>query len=112
MTDSTTDPLIAVVATFTVKPGMRDAAIGALEPLLAATHEESGCRHYALHQDTSNEDALVLIESWASQADLDAHFTQPHMAGFGPLAKTYLDGPVDIQFLQGVPLGDPVKGRL
>ena len=67
---------------------------------------------YALHRDNSDPDSMVLIERWRSQDDLDAHFTQPHMAEMGSLAAELLAEPPRIIFCSALPAGDPVKGVL
>lgn len=101
-----------MVATVRVKAGKEDEALAGVRSFLEPTHEEEGCVRYALHRDTSDPRRLVLVERWRNQADLDAHFTRPHMTSLGAFAAEMLEGAPDIVFLEPVPLGDPVKGQL
>jgi quinol monooxygenase YgiN len=103
---------VIVVALLKVKPGSADEAIEGFRPVIEGTHLEDGCRAYALHRDSSDPDTLVLVEKWDSQADLDRHFTQPHMAPLGELATTVLAEPPRILFCCPLVIGDAAKGML
>lgn len=99
---------IVVVATISVKPGMADELIDTFSRVIEATHLEDGCLTYALHRDTGEENRFLLIERWRSQADLNLHFQQPHMAAVAGLADA-LAGPPEVIFATGIPTGDPAK---
>ncbi|HMX72560.1 MAG TPA: putative quinol monooxygenase [Solirubrobacterales bacterium] len=103
---------VVVVAVLEVKEGRAEEAITAFTPVIEATHREPGCVSYALHQDNSDPNTLVLVERWKSQDDLNSHFTQPHMAEMGSLAADLLAGQPRIVFCSGIPKGDPGKGVL
>ncbi len=95
-------------------PGKTDEVVAALSKAIEQTHAEEGCLAYALHRDVSDPDHLVLVERWRSQADLDAHMTQPYIAEL----FTFMSGPdlfadaPSLAFVQNVPVGDPTKGSL
>ena len=40
------------------------------------------------------EDSFVVIEKWATLADLQAHAASPHMQAYGALTKDWLAGRV------------------
>ena len=40
------------------------------------------------------EDSFVVIEKWATLADLQAHAVSPHMQAYGALTKDWLAGRV------------------
>ncbi len=103
---------VTVVALVKVKPGAEDAAIAVLSPVVEQTHQESGCVKYALHRSAADPQQFVLVELWASQADLDAHFQQPYMGALFSELADHLAEPPAIHFLQPVPLGDDGKGVL
>ncbi|MGH2760857.1 MAG: putative quinol monooxygenase, partial [Actinomycetota bacterium] len=88
------------------------AGMEALRPIIEASHGEQGCMSYALHRDASNPDRFVLVEVWRSQADLDAHFGMPYLAGMGDIMSAHLAEPPTIVFCTPEPLGDPNKGVL
>lgn len=101
-----------VVAVLKVKAGKADEAVAGFTPVIEQTHGEAGCITYALHRDKADPDTIVLIERWRSQEDLEAHFTQPHMAEMGSLAAELLEEPPRIIFCSAVPAGDAAKGVL
>lgn len=72
------DP-VQVLAVFTAKPGQADALGALLASIVAPTRAEQGARFYDLHQDREQPGRFVFFESWASQADLDAHGAAPHI---------------------------------
>lgn len=103
---------VTVVALIKVKPGSEPAALEAIAPVIAQTHAEGGCVTYALQQSNTDPQQFVVVEKWASQADLDAHFQQPYMGALFTDLADHLAEPPAIHFLTPVPVGDPVKGTL
>lgn len=103
---------VVVVAILKVKEGKSGEAIEGFKPVIEATHTEPGCISYALHRDNADPDNMVLVERWKSQADLESHFQQPHMAAMGELASELLAEPPKIVFCAPVPIGDADKGAL
>ena len=55
---------------------------------------------------------LALVERWASQDDLTAHFGMPYMAAIGPIAEELLSEPPRIVFSTPTPVGSPPKSTL
>ena len=94
--------------------GKVDEVIAAFTTCLERTHEEEGCLTYALHRDATDANHLVLIERWRSQADLDAHMTQPYVADLFAAAGTpgLLAAPPELAFLSPLALGTESKGSL
>lgn len=54
----------------------------ALDAMMRATWAESGCLSYSMAIESRSEGVGTIIERWASEADLKAHFKSPHMAAF------------------------------
>jgi quinol monooxygenase YgiN len=46
--------------------------IGMLEP----SRVERGCLSFRLYEDVENRNAFVLLEEWATQADLERHISK------------------------------------
>lgn len=69
-------PLVVLIET---KEGCANQQIKAFKELQPLVLAEEGCLQYELTQDVNNENQFVLIEKWATQADLDAHSIAPHM---------------------------------
>lgn len=103
---------VVVAATVQVKPGSEDAALAAITTAIEATHAEPGCLAYALHRDRSEPARFVIIEKWATAADLEAHGQEPHLkqlfADLGPL----LAGAPTITYTSPVAVGDGAKGTI
>ena len=102
---------IVVVASFKFKPGQEDEGVELLRGLIEGSHGESGCRKYSLNRAVDDSTRFVIVEKWDSQADLDAHFRQPHMAAIQQ-ASDLVEEPPQVWFTQPVPIGDPAKGDL
>ena len=100
-----------VVATFVAKPDRIDEIEKFAREVIVPSHSDAGCEKYALHRSVADPNTFVLVEKWASQEDLDAHFVQPHMANLGSLMEALAE-PASIQFLEPFEAGDPAKGLL
>jgi len=62
---------VAAVATLTVKPGQRDAAVAAFQPFLENARREAGTELYLLH--AKDDTTLVIYEQYASAAAAAEH---------------------------------------
>ena len=102
---------VTVVATVKVKPEDQERALEILEGVIAASHGEDGCIKYTLHRANNEPGAFSIVEVWRSQADLEAHFQEPHMAAIAE-AFEMLSEPPQILFCEPVSVGDPAKGTL
>ena len=102
---------VTVVAVARIKPEHEERALELLRSVIEASHGEEGCVKYTLHRAKNEPGAFSIVERWRSQADLDAHFTQPHRA---PMEEVfgYLVEPPTILFCDPVPLGDEDKRAL
>lgn len=68
---------VHVVAQFSVRPEAVDDFISAAKRLLVEpTRSEAGCMRYELCQDQSVPTEFMMLETWASDADLDRHLAQ------------------------------------
>ena len=103
---------VVVVVLFQVVPGRLEDGLAALADVAVPTHAEEGCLAYAAHRDPADPDRIVLIERWASRADLDAHLATPHLLAFRESSHDIWAGPATIMVLDPAPAGDPAKGTL
>ena len=78
MPNNYSSPLSLIILIET-KAGCANQQIRALKELQPLVLAEKGCLQYELTQDVENENQFVLIEKWATKADLDAHDITPHM---------------------------------
>lgn len=72
-------PDLTVVAVLVAKPGQEDVVRDALVRLVPPTLAEQGCLAYELSESATSPGTFVTVESWRSQADLDAHLGTPHV---------------------------------
>ncbi len=76
-----------------IKEGEADAFEAAAGPALARVRaEDAGCEMYDLFKSCDDDTRFVLVESWASEADLEAHMTSAAMGDVGKALGGYMDG--------------------
>jgi quinol monooxygenase YgiN len=102
---------LTVVAVLTAKPGLGPRVIDSFREVSPLVHEEAGCELYAAHLEQGG-DTVVMVERWASQADLDAHASGAPLVRLNELNADLLVRPYDVWLLDNVPLGDPAKGTI
>ena len=88
--------MIRVVVLLTAKPGRRDELLAAFKANVPAVLREKGCVEYAAYLDQEGggpfqtkvgPDSFMILETWETLADLEAHRTAPHMVAYGKTAK-------------------------
>lgn len=77
--------------------GKSDALGRALLALVAPSRAEPGCGTYDVHRSNDDPDLWMVYETWASAADLEAHFALPHMQGFVAQIPTLVAGDLDLR---------------
>ena len=93
---------LPVVAVITAKEGSVDVTRDALTALVAPTRAEEGCLSYELYESAAVPGVFVTIESWRSQADVDAHLGSEHVAAALTAASEALAVPPAIHPLTAV----------
>jgi len=61
-------------------------------PLARVKREDKGCEMYDLFQSVDDDTRFVMVESWASEADLDAHMKSPTMGDVGKALGAFIAG--------------------
>ena len=91
--------MIHVVAIITAQPGQRAKVLQAFLANTAAVRAEQGCIEYTATIDAEGmpaspgsigEDSFIVVEKWASLADLQAHAVAPHMKAYAASVKELL----------------------
>lgn len=83
---------IRLTVQFKVKQGAGAAFEAALGEAAAQVRaEDAGCEMYDLFKSVDDDTRYALIESWATQADVDAHAKSPGMAKMMAIGA-HLDG--------------------
>jgi quinol monooxygenase YgiN len=102
--------MIHVLATIRLNPGTRAAFLKEFLKLVPLVHAEDGCIEYGPAIDIASgspmqeflgEDAVIVVEKWASVDHLKAHSQAPHMADYRVAVKDYVAG-VQLRVLQPV----------
>lgn len=75
------DPLV-LIATIKSVEGQSGNLHTALRDLIAPTRAEAGCERYELYRHDAIEGCFVLIETWVTRTDWQAHMAAPHIAAF------------------------------
>jgi len=102
---------LVVVAVLSAKPGKGAQVIESFREVSPLVHEEKGCELYSAHLEQGG-DVVVMVERWATRADLDAHAAGAPLARLNELNADLLTKPYDAWFLDNVPLGAPSKGTI
>lgn len=100
MTSPTADQPLHVVATIPIDPAREADAAPALAALAEASRGDEGCLAYDVYASTAAPGTFFTVEAWRSQADLDAHMGQPHVATAFETAGPLLAGEVAIHPLR------------
>ena len=84
------------------QPGKADQQIAAFQQLAPLVRAETGCLQYDLHRVTNDQDNFVLIERWASEANLHAHDVTEHMIKADAANPSFRAGPATVLFLDEI----------
>lgn len=74
--------MIIVIARAEVDPARIAELRPALDAMMRATWEESGCLSYSMAIESETDGVISIVERWQDEAALQAHFATPHMAAF------------------------------
>ena len=79
--------------TYTAKPGCREAFVRQIvtEGILTAIRGEDGCLAYDYYFSAQDENVVLLIERWESEAHQRVHMQQSHMASLRKIKEAYID---------------------
>ena len=86
--------MLTLYVKYTAKPGCRERYVREIvtEGILTAIRDEAGCIRYDYYFSAQEEDVVLLIEQWESEAHQRVHMQQPHMARLRELKAQYIDG--------------------
>jgi len=80
--------MIIVEGWVRVRPSDVERLRGSAAAMVRDTRAEPGCLAYAFAEDLAEPGVLRVIERWADEAALAAHFATPHMAAFNQALAT------------------------
>lgn len=74
--------MIIIIARAEFDPARIDELQPALDAMMRATWEESGCLSYSMAVESREQGICTITERWEDEAALKSHFKSPHMAAF------------------------------
>ena len=74
--------MIHIVVVNEVKEGYLEVVKEQLALLVAETVKEEGCIRYNAFFSTNNENTISFVETWETQAHLDAHLETEHIKSY------------------------------
>ena len=104
-------PQVLIAKLFAVE-GQEEQGRALLQTAQVSTHNEAGCRLYALHVDDADPNAFVMIEIFDDDDAFQGHFASPHVQELIAKSEGVFTGPPEIQRLNPLPIGHPVKGAV
>ena len=79
--------MIIVIARVEADPARIDDLQPALDAMMRATWEESGCISYSMAVESREHGIITIVERWHDEAALKSHFDEAHMAAFNAAVK-------------------------
>ena len=89
--------MIFVTIKIHVRPTKQRELAQTLSALAGRVRTETGCVSSESYREVENENALCMLEEWASQADLDAHLVSDNFRVLCGALKL-LNGPAEMRF--------------
>ena len=87
---------VYLTAILQAKPGSIDLLKSLLDDLVIASNQEQSCIQYELYQDSTDESRFIFRETWASEAGLLTHNSQPHLQEFLARSEDLIDGSIHV----------------
>ena len=84
---------IRLTVQLSIKPGQALAFEAAAKPALTRVRaEDEGCEIYDLFRSVDDDTRYLILESWASEAELEAHKSSAAMGGVGRAIGAFIAG--------------------
>ncbi|WP_409968834.1 putative quinol monooxygenase [Bengtsoniella intestinalis] len=83
--------MVRVVAKKKVAKEKHAEFLAIASEMVALTRKEDGCIEYTINTCKQDENLLVFLEAWESQAHLDAHMQTEHFKTIGPKYNAFCD---------------------
>ena len=102
--------MLHVVATITLRPGVREPFLREFLAIVPEVRAEDGCVEYGAAVDVATglaaqpplrDDVVVVVEKWRDLASLEAHLAADHMLAYRERVKDYVTA-VQLQVLEPV----------
>ena len=98
----TDDAQIHLIARLVPRAGQEAALAQAMTTIVPQVLQEPGCLAYVAHVSRDQPGTVVMVETWANQAALDAHNAAPALAWLIPQLGELLAEPLALEFLRRI----------
>jgi quinol monooxygenase YgiN len=88
---------LRVVARITAQTGKESEVKSILLNMVGQTRQDQGCIRYELLQSLDDPCDFTFVEEWASDAEMQAHLTTPHVQNASSQAQFLLAAEPDIR---------------
>ena len=88
--------MVKVVVNMNIEPGNFDTMNAAMKELVTLTVVEEGCISYNFCRKIEGENSYAILETWESQAALDAHLQSEHFLRIFPILSAHVTGEMEI----------------
>lgn len=95
--------MIIIHASFNINLAKQDAFLEEIQPLIAASREESGNISYNLHKDIEKENIFTMVEVWQDKQAVANHNSSEHFTSFVGRAQEFLTAPLEVKAFEGQP---------
>jgi quinol monooxygenase YgiN len=85
-----------------VKEGAQEQLLPIARQLVAETVKEAGCKRYECARDLRDDRCFLMLETWESQAHLDAHMQSAHFKALSPQIDALCDEPTEIRLAEAI----------
>lgn len=93
-----TPEALTLLAALTFAQPVDAEVLAALDAVMVATRQESGCVDYAAHVHAEDARRVVFYERWQNQAAFEAHSASAHLAAFRAVVGPRLAGAPELTF--------------
>ncbi len=95
----------------TVRPESRREFFQTIAPLTKRIRREKGCLNYRLYEETGDENSLILIEEWASEANWQEHRKGDNFAVLlGSVSVLSIPAKIDFKLLSQIGGNEVIRG--
>jgi quinol monooxygenase YgiN len=93
---------VHLIARLVPREGREAALAQAIAEIVPPVREEPGCLVYAAHESRERPGTIVMIETWESQAALDAHAAGANFCALAARFDDFLGEPLAIETLRPI----------
>lgn len=99
--------MIVVNAIIETTPENIEAMREAIAEMEVQSRAETGCHDYTFSVELNDPTKIRITEQWASMADLEAHFREPHMVAFQQAMGAHPPKSVSANFYEATEIPGP-----